>query len=153
MQGDTVPFDFNYCHLWVLPKGDNNQDCSDSCIRDLSKTRPLSGANTDAKLFASCLAHVINSFVNDWAFVHQRGFIRGRNILENVLQVENALIKKAAAGGSSAAAVLFDFKAAFPSISRKFIFEALHKIGMPPNVIYAIQQLYKNNKHFFPPEV
>ena len=59
------------------------------------------------------------------------------------------LVKRGLAGGRAAAAVLFDFRAAFPSISREFMFAALHNIAMPEFVLNAIQQLYSNDKHFF----
>jgi hypothetical protein len=53
-----------------------------------SDTRPLSGANTDAKVFAMCIAHCINTYISDWAIRCQRGFLRGRCMLKNVVEVE-----------------------------------------------------------------
>ena len=48
----------------------------------------------------------------------------------------------------SGAACFFDFKAAFPSVSHKFLWAALRHAGIPGNIIAAIQQLYQNNAHF-----
>ena len=42
--------------------------------------------------------------------------------------------------------VLFDFKAAFPSVSHDFLMNSLEAIGLPPHAIQFINALYDNNK-------
>ncbi len=43
------------------------------------------------------------------------------------------------------AMLLFDFKAAFPSIAHDFLFNSLHDIGLPPHAIALIKALYSRN--------
>ena len=75
--GFTPPF-FNVAFLWLLPKNDPPDG-----IFKPSDTRPLSGANADAKILAKCLALPINQIIDGWAVWVQRGFIRGRECGRN----------------------------------------------------------------------
>lgn len=57
-----VPVFFNASYLWLLPK------CSpDDGIFNPCDTRPLSGANTDAKIFAMGLSSCFNYVIGNWA--------------------------------------------------------------------------------------
>ena len=141
-EGYVPPF-FNIAFLWLLPKGEN-----ESGIYKPANTRPLSGANTDAKIFAMCLGHIFNCLINDWATQTQRGFISGRTMIKNVFEVECHSLRISQNRGNKAAIFLFDFAAAFPSIARCFIWIALEAIGLPKCVSEAIMALYKNNCHF-----
>ena len=49
---------------------------------------------------------------------------------------------------SAGAILLFDFRAAFPSMSHPFIWETLAAVGIPERFISAIQALYSKNKHW-----
>ena len=76
----------DYVHLQEVRQNEQ-QLCKIMDIYNLCDTRPLSGASTDAKLFAMCIADRINSVIGDWAIYLHRGFIRGRLMLKNVLQI------------------------------------------------------------------
>ena len=89
-----LPHDFNLAFLWVLPKGDEPDDSNFQCVRGPRDTRPLSGSNTDAKLFASVLCHKIESSLPRWANPAQRGSIKGRNLLSNILDLEREFFQK-----------------------------------------------------------
>ena len=45
------------------------------------------------------------------------------------------------------ALILFDFKAAFPSISHDYMWAMLNHLGVPAHVLRAYKALYHNNKH------
>eukprot|EP00969_Alexandrium_andersonii_P331686 14659120-Alexandrium_andersonii.AAC.1 len=47
-----------------------------------------------------------------------------------------------------AVAIYFDFKAAFPSVSRDFMWTALRGIGLPEQWITLLQKFYLGNKQF-----
>ena len=143
MTDGYTPVFFNIAYLWLLPKGTPPDG-----IFNPSDTRPLSGANADAKIFAMALAERFNTVVNKWAIAAQRGFIRGRQMLQNVIDIETHAIVDARLPTRSAALIFFDFAAAFPSVARAFIWIALEAIGIPKKVIKAIQALYVNNIHF-----
>ena len=42
--------------------------------------------------------------------------------------------------------VLFDFKAAFPSVAHPFLIDSLEAIGLPPHAIHFIKALYDNKR-------
>ncbi len=42
---------------------------------------------------------------------------------------------------------LFDFSAAFPSLSHEYLWSTLEHIGVPPNFIRATKLFYQDNKH------
>ena len=138
-----LPAFFNISFIWLLPK----TSPIDGCFAP-GDTRPLTGSNCDVKIFAMMLADSINNVIDKWAFRAQRGFIRGRCMLQNVVDVETKALIFARNRDNSSALFFFDFAAAFPSIARAFIWIALIAIGFPRNVVAGIRALYKNNLHF-----
>ena len=117
-----LPKDFNESFLLLLPKGDEQIG-----RRQAKDTRPLSGANSDAKLLAYAFAAVVNPHLDQWAAQQQREFIKGRNMIKNVIDIETHAIAKTHAI-STPAIFLFDFAPAFPSLARRFIWMALQAI-------------------------
>ena len=143
-----VPEGFNDVYLRLLPKGTSDRDTAHSVVRDPSDTRPLSGSNTDSKLLASAFRHAANGAVGDWAVQAQRGFISGKSMLENIVEVESHAMRASFNPRNRAALVLYDF-AAFPSLARAYMWMALASMGFPAYVIRALQALYADNKHYF----
>ena len=84
----ALPHGFGHSYLWLLPEGDDPNENDGIMLRSPEQTRPLSGANTDSRMFATCLRRSIEDAVCEWAHPFQRGFLRGRNILEHVLEIE-----------------------------------------------------------------
>eukprot|EP00959_Pyramimonas_sp_CCMP1952_P344585 7217147-Pyramimonas_sp.AAC.1 len=83
MAGGVLHASFNHCRLVILPKGNLPQDgMADKRPED---TRPLALSNTDQKLMASCLAYPLKNVVREKLHPVQRGFINGRNMIDNVL--------------------------------------------------------------------
>ena len=75
----------------------------------------------------------------------QRGFLRGRSMLANIIEIDEAAMTislKEKYGGL----VLFDFTAAFPSESHEFLFQTLEHLGMPRKELNLLKMLYDNNK-------
>ena len=144
----ALPHGFGHSYLWLLPKGDDPNDNDGIMLRSPEQTRPLSGANTDSRLFATCLRHSIEDAVCEWAHPFQKGFLRGRNILENVLDIEKSALLASCAPNNTSATILLDFRAAFPSLSRTFIRSALRHANFPLCIVRAAHQLYKDNLHY-----
>ena len=59
----------------------------------------------------------------------QRGFLRGRSMFANLMGVEEVVLRHSIKHGSSAM-VVFDFEAAFPSVSQEFL-DAIAAQGWP----------------------
>ena len=133
---------FNIAFLRLPPKslpGDG--------VFDPRDTRPLSGANSDAKIFARFLAMTFEKILGNWAFWMQHGFVHGRCMLNNVIEIETRAARLAFNPTSYPSVIFFDFAAAFPSIARAFIWIVFEHIDMPVPLIKAIQALYRKNIH------
>ena len=143
MYSGYLPRGFNESLLWLLPKSSHDKDSSGA-----KDTRPLSGASTDAKIFAMTVADILNRKLEEWAYIWQRGSIRGRSLLQNVVDLGAFSISFSWNPEGFPGFSLLDFAAAFPSICRQFIWIALEEIGIPLQIIKAIQAHYHFNSHF-----
>ena len=111
-------------------------------------TLDLSGSNTDCKLFASCFRYKADGAIKERAVGAQRGFITDRVMVENVVEIESAAMKAFFPQNNKAALILFHFAAAFPYVSRRYMWLVLEAICLPDHVIRAVKALYKNNHHY-----
>ena len=66
-------------------------------------------------------------------------------MIENILDVDAWRIE-ASIISNDGALLLFDFVAAFPSLSRSFLWLALGACGIPTFIIRATYALYTNNR-------
>ena len=75
----------------------------------------------------------------------QQGFLKGRSMLSNVVDLE-MISMELASKSPDAALVLFDFRAAFPSMSQEFLFGILEALGLPKEVTNFIAALYDDSR-------
>ena len=76
--------------------------------------------------------------------------IKGRSMISNVVVVELLSHAQHMSDHTSKIAILLlDFCSAYPSLARKFIFRVLEASKLPPNIVAAIRELYKDNDHYF----
>ena len=85
--------------------------------------------------------------MNKWVSHMQRGFLHGRSMLSNIVDVDFESMK-ISLKHQRGAIILFDFAAAFPSVSQEYMWNVLTHIGLQPGLLRAIQSLYCNNMHF-----
>ena len=64
----------------------------------------------------------------------QRGFLHGRSLLSNVVDVDYESMR-VSLKHKRGMLILFDFEAAFPSLSQEFMMECLGKIGLPQELL------------------
>ena len=83
------PDNFNYAYLFCLPKKASFIDAVLGAVFAPSKTRPLSIVNTDNRIIAGAFRLVLEPIFNEWISESQRGFLSGRSMLANVLDVEH----------------------------------------------------------------
>ena len=86
----------------------------------------------DNRIVALAFRHRWQKHINAWVSKDQRGFLPKRSMLANVIQME-ALALSTAAMYKEGAAILIDFKAAFPSISHDYLHSCLQAVGFPPS--------------------
>ncbi len=140
------PEDFNWAFLVCIPKSEGEVNGEGLCFHEASNTRPLSIVDASNRILASMLLLPLERHYADWISPHQRGFIKGRQMLRNVLDVDYAA-HKISLKTKFGAILLFDFRAAFPSLSHDYLFEALAEIGLPLEYVNVLKLFYSNNQH------
>ncbi len=145
--GDELPgSSFNESYLQLLAKGDQDDDHL-IMARQEEDTRPLSLSNNDAKNLASACNAPLAELLPRWAHDPQRGLIRGRQLLDNVVLMD-AYARLLSMMGFSGSALLFtDFAAAFPSVAWSYIFIVLEVCRAPPFFITALRKFYRDLRH------
>lgn len=143
--GNPVGESFNEAWLSLLPKGEADYD-THRTARAPDETRPLSCCNSDCKITALALNDPVANVLSDWADASQRGFVLGRCILDNFVELDTEARIAALDPALQPALLFFDFAAAFPSIAWAFLWMVLQAAGVPWNIIQAIRALHGNNK-------
>ena len=138
---------FNHAILCCLPKVASKVDPLHGDIHQASQTRPLSVVNTDNRLIANAYRIMMEPIMNGWVSDMQQGFLEGRSMLSNIVDVDFDAMKVSLQheGGS---VILFDFAAAFPSLSQDYLWNVLAHIGVASGPLTAIKRLYHNNLHY-----
>jgi len=139
-----LPRDFNTAFLCCLPRKPSGHDATHGDFYAPKNTRPLSLVDTANRLIANSYRLMLEPLFNKLVSDMQRGFLKGRSILRNVLEIDWESMRVSLLDDRGAL-VLFDFEAAFPSLSQEFMFEALEKLGLPPPVLQVIRFLYQSN--------
>ena len=135
---------FNEALLFLIPKKCSGHDPRYGEYYEPGETRPISVTNFDNRIMANALRSRLEPIFDAWVSDDQRGFIRQRSMLLNVLEVDTAM-QETSLEVERGACFLFDFKAAFPSVSQDFLLDLFGSIGMPPGILRLIQNMYLDN--------
>jgi len=136
--------EFNLSLLCCLPKKPHGAMPEGGFFYREEDTRPLSLVNVDNRIIANAARIVWEPILANYISKMQQGFLKGRKLLNNVLDINyNAMTVslKCAKG----ALIFFDFKAAFPSISHGFLKDSLRHLGLPEHALAFIDGLYSDN--------
>ena len=98
--------------------------------------KPVIIAHFRCRILTGSCSHVpirdvLEGPVSAWAAKAQRGFIKGRVMLSNVLDVEARAVELGADQNVRGTMLLFDFEVVFPSISHTFLRMAIAHAGIP----------------------
>ena len=132
---------FNESIMACLPKSVSGNTEDGKEIYEPGNTRPLAIGNTDNRLMCSAARLRWEGIFGSWISLQQKGFIRGRSLLSNVLVVDNEAMKISLTQ-KHGAILLFDFRAAFPSIERRFMLRSLEWLGMPMRQRRFVEAIY-----------
>ena len=132
---------FNMGILCCIPKGDGEADMELGQVHEVSQTRPLSLVDVSNRMIASAYKKRWEKNLGGWVSKDQRGFLPGRSMMANVLDLETHGMCMAATKRRSLM-VLVDFKAAFPSVSHNFMLTCLKGLGVPRSAIRVLEALY-----------
>jgi endonuclease/exonuclease/phosphatase family metal-dependent hydrolase len=138
---EELPEQFNVANMVLLPKGEVETGV-EWVSKAAADTRPLCLSNTDSKMFALVLNWNLSVVCQRGVSSCQRGFVRGRRIEECILGLESSAACASMVNVRTAAAILFDFRVAFPSLAHDWIYLVLDKIGVPARWIALVRKLY-----------
>ena len=83
------PSTYNASLLVCLPKKKAGSLEDGTDYFDAEATRPLALVNTDNRLVAAAAKRRWERALNRFVYKHQRGFLPGRSIIQNVIDVED----------------------------------------------------------------
>ncbi len=135
---------FNESLLFFLPKKSTKTAPGDVPAYEAANVRPLNVTNCDNRLLANAVRLVIEPILDRLITRDQRGFLAGRSMLANLLDVDEGMID-AAYNGEGGLAFFFDFAAAFPSIEHDFFKSFFAELGWPKWILNFINVLYLDN--------
>lgn len=142
IQGGTLPQDFNESLLVFIPKSvPTRRPGEPEGITEPGSFRPISLINTIHKL-VSKVNITLEKVASRLVHTSQRGFIAGRSMNENVLLSLAPLHRALHFPVACPAIVLFDIKAAFPSVGWEWIWATMRAMCIPEWVATALRSLY-----------
>jgi hypothetical protein len=146
--GRETPDDsFNNAYLVCLPKAATGCGSDGVPYFVPSSTRPLSIVDASNRILASIFRIGLERATKDWVSHYQQGFVPGRQLLRNVVDVDHAA-QKVSIKHQRGAIVLLDLRAAFPSVAHDYMWDVLKAIGVPQAMLQALQLFYQQNQHF-----
>ena len=111
----------------------------------VSSWRPITLLNVDYNLLSKTLALRLRKALPDLVHADQKGFIQGRYIGDNVLDV-CSIIAAAEEQEEEAILLMLDIQAAFDSVSWSFLSTVLDAYNFPPSFIQWIRILYRKKE-------
>lgn len=107
-------------------------------------TRPISVSTTFNRWYAGVFNSIFLKSLKEWFTTTNRGFVPGKQGAHNVIQVAEPFYE-AVSTGHEGYLLLCDLEAAYPSISRGFILDALEILGFPPEWAAVLMGLFRDN--------
>ena len=150
LSGYLLPVSFNDSLTVFVPKG-MEQDDETGIVRDPLDTRPLALNNSDNKAIGGVVNFLLKRTMARSACALQRGFIPGRQLLENVLNLDTHARAQGMRDGGCRIPILafWDYAAAFPSVAHAWLFRALASAGAPDGLLSLVRGMYNFNCGYF----
>jgi hypothetical protein len=137
--GGEAPPSFRKSLMVFLPK-------SDAVALAPEDLRPLSLCDVDYKIVMSCINHRLAQLLPDFVDDRQRGFMKHRLGLDNLLLLEATSMIAARSGSSSPTLCFLDIAAAFPSILHDYMLKVVYRfLGRHP-LARMIDNMYRHNE-------
>ena len=141
---ESIAGRFNVGLLFLLPKAPAGCDELLGDYFQPGDTRPLAVVNTDNRLLASAARKVLEPVLEKWINPCLRGFLPRRSMLKNIIDVDVEAMRVSLTSDAGGL-VLFDFKAAFPSLHHEYMFGVLKHLGMPSDWLAYLRCCYIDN--------
>jgi hypothetical protein len=137
--GGPPPDSFRKSFMVFLPKVDSQ------AVRP-EELRPLALCDTDYKVVMGCLNHRLALHLPEYVDDRQRGFIKGRLGLDNVLLLEAAAMLACRSGSKSPILCFLDIAAAFPSILHDYMLQVVFSFVGDHPIYQMIKSMYKDTE-------
>lgn len=141
LEGGEVPSWFNKSTLVFIPKGDRGAGGVGVQARP-GDLRPLSLRNAGQKLVALAINFSLGRVCGDIVHSPQRGFRKGKVIIDNAIELEARIMKELYTGARCPALLLIDIEAAFPSVAWGWLLYVLDLMECPEWLGCAVKGLY-----------
>jgi len=116
-------------------------------LEDVRNWRPISLTNCDVKIFMKILANRLNNICQKIIGTYQQGFIRGRLILESVMDIMSVMRNQS--DQTRQGWMLFlDQQKAFDRVNHTYLQEVLTKMKFDPKFIQTISTLFSEQTAF-----
>ena len=136
--------DFNCSLLHFLPKKVSGSLQDGTSYYEVDSVRPFNVTNSDNRLLASAVRLLVESWLSPRISPSQRGFITGRSMIANLIDIDEAMATTLLED-DAASAFFFDFAAAFPSVEQEMMHKLFESLGWPDWLLRFIHILYQNN--------
>lgn len=139
INGRDIPKEWNTARLHpVHKKGD---------LAVASNYRGIAIVNSAYKLYANILRARLAEFVEEKKLLPdtQSGYREGRSAIDNIYII-NHVVGTTLAKNEQLFCAFIDYTAAFDTVDRERLYRKLEKIGIPPYLIRAIKNIYKDTR-------
>ncbi|MCO5559278.1 hypothetical protein L7F22_012874 [Adiantum nelumboides] len=110
---------------------------------EITNWRPLTMLNTAYKVYAKAIANRITTLLMKWISKEQKGFIKGRKLVEALILLWKGF-ENASESGQDFVFVKIHFDKAYDRLEWSFILACLEAMGFGPMLILFIRTLFGN---------
>ena len=118
-------------------------EIKDKDKRNLSNWRPISLLNVDVKIGSKAIAKRLETVLPNIIHYNQCAYVKGRTIFDAIRTVDD-MMEFTERYNINAKMICIDFKKAFDTVSRDFLFKTLDAFGFGNSFIQWVHTFYKN---------
>lgn len=138
---DPFPIEMSHTTMVPIPKAEVEAEATS--VRCTAPTiRPITLMRVSAKIGALVANQVLAPIASQSVAAPQRGFLAHRVIDEDILGLDGAMAVGSLRPDGEAAAMLFDFEAAFPSLGHGWVFLLLRAMRLAPRFCDLVETMY-----------
>ncbi|XP_060190609.1 uncharacterized protein LOC132619859 [Lycium barbarum] len=136
-EGQTLPKSITHTNLVLLPKK--------NVVEAFSDMRPISLSNFINKVISRVVHDRLDKLLTKVISPNQSGFVKGRNIMENVLLTQEIVTDIRKRGKTANVVIKLDMAKAYDRVSWLYLCKVMGKMGFSSFFIDLIWRLLANN--------